>query len=217
MRGSTTVGQDRQTENLLFGQMKIRHSANRKQNIRPIERQDDSRGVRQRNSHREKPWVAGTVWNAGFSRHSPPKAGGETNLIRRDGSAALANAPGVTTNRLRPCGPRCRLKPAFQAGGAITAVGQPRETALSQQARADRVALFGRDLANSPGGAVHIAMAAQQHSERRNRCFAESRHEFPIDRMRPPGGADGFSRAPPRPTSPRPPPARAARGPRASR
>ena len=41
-----------------------------------------------------RPKVAGTVWSphrenwAGFSRHSPPQAGGGTDLIRRDGAAA---------------------------------------------------------------------------------------------------------------------------------
>ena len=34
------------------------------------------------------------AWNAGFSRHSPPQAGGGTDLIRRDGSAARAMHPG---------------------------------------------------------------------------------------------------------------------------
>ena len=35
------------------------------------------------------------AWNAGFSRHSPPQAGGGPDLMRRDGSVARANAPGV--------------------------------------------------------------------------------------------------------------------------
>ena len=39
--------------------------------------------------------MAPSAWNAGFSRHSPPQAGGESDLIRRDGSAARAHAPGV--------------------------------------------------------------------------------------------------------------------------
>ena len=68
---------------------------------------------------------AHAAWNAGFSRHSPPQAGGGTDLIRRDGSAASTNAPGVTTNRPRPYGPLCRLKPAFPTGGVITAVVPP--------------------------------------------------------------------------------------------
>ena len=34
---------------------------------------------------------------------------------------------GLATNRPRPSGPLCRLKPAFQAGGVITAVGGPAE------------------------------------------------------------------------------------------
>ena len=38
--------------------------------------------------------VAGTVWNAGFSRHSPPQAGGGTDLIRRDGAAARPSTRG---------------------------------------------------------------------------------------------------------------------------
>ena len=63
--------------------------------------------------------MAETAWNAGFSRHSPPKAGGETDLIRPDGAAARANTPRIAMNRPRPCGPPCRLKPAFRAGVAI--------------------------------------------------------------------------------------------------
>ena len=31
-----------------------------------------------------------------------------------------ANAPGIATNRPRPCGPRCRLKPALQAVASLT-------------------------------------------------------------------------------------------------
>ena len=65
--------------------------------------------------------MARLAWSAGFSRHSPPKAGGGTDLMRRDGAAAPAKAPGVATNRPRPCGPLCRLKPALQADGAIVA------------------------------------------------------------------------------------------------
>ena len=64
-----------------------------------------------------------TAWNAGFSRHSPPQAGGGTDLMRRDGSAARANAPRVATSRPRPCGPLCRLKPAFQAIASPPGVG----------------------------------------------------------------------------------------------
>ena len=73
--------------------------------------------------------MAGTAWNAGFSRHSPPQAGGDTDVMRRDGAAARASTPGVATNRPRPCGPLCRLKPAFQAGGVITAAGRPARAA----------------------------------------------------------------------------------------
>ena len=32
--------------------------------------------------------MAHAVWNAGFSRHSPPQAGGGVNLITRDGAHA---------------------------------------------------------------------------------------------------------------------------------
>ena len=78
-----------------------------------------------------RPGVAGTAWNAGFSRHSPPQAGGGTDLIRRDGAAAPPSTR-VTTNRPRPCGPLCRLKPAFQPARNL-AGGQPRTTALSQE------------------------------------------------------------------------------------
>ena len=73
--------------------------------------------------------MAGTAWNAGFSRHSPPQAGGGTDLIRGDGSVERADLRGVATNRPRPCGPLCRLKPAFQAGGVITAAGRPARAA----------------------------------------------------------------------------------------
>ena len=78
-----------------------------------------------RTTHRHQPQIAPTAWNAGFSRHSPPQAGGGTDRIRRDGSNARATAPGVTKNRPRPCGPLCRLKPAFQAGPATPDVPPP--------------------------------------------------------------------------------------------
>ena len=61
-----------------------------------------------------------TAWNAGFSRHSPPQAGGGTTSFA--GMAQLRVRPlGLAMNRPRPCGPLCRLKPAFQAGGVIPA------------------------------------------------------------------------------------------------
>ena len=59
--------------------------------------------------------LAPPAWNAGFSRHSPPKAGGGTNLTRR--GRLRVRPPGLATNRPRPSGPLCRLKPAVQAGG----------------------------------------------------------------------------------------------------
>ncbi len=67
--------------------------------------------------------MAPPAWNAGFSRHSPPQAGGGMDLIRRDGSGTRANAPWVATNRPRPCGPLCRLKPALQAVSANLITG----------------------------------------------------------------------------------------------
>ena len=39
-----------------------------------------------------RPRVAGTVWNAGFSRHSPPQAGGGTTSFA--GMARLRVHPG---------------------------------------------------------------------------------------------------------------------------
>ena len=90
-----------------------------------------------------------TAWNAGFSRRSPPQAGGGTDLMRRDGAAArpstrVSDEPpaalraavpaeaGVPSRRAfrlwsptRSAGlrPACRLKPAFQAVRAAVAPG----------------------------------------------------------------------------------------------
>ena len=50
--------------------------------------------------------MAPQAWNAGFSRHSPPQAGGGTDLIRRDRLAARANAPGERRTARGPAG-RC--------------------------------------------------------------------------------------------------------------
>ncbi len=73
-----------------------------------------------------RPRVAGTGWNAGFSRHSPPQAGGGTTSCA--GMARLrVHSPGVATNRPRPYGPLCRLKPAFQVGVG-SYCGSPRLT-----------------------------------------------------------------------------------------
>ena len=76
--------------------------------------------------------VATTAWNAGFSRHSGPQ--GRRRFV--------ANPSGRTRSRAIPAnevvpppagGGLCRLKPAFQAGGAITARWPARGLALSQQ------------------------------------------------------------------------------------
>ena len=59
--------------------------------------------------------MAHPAWNAGFSRHSSPQAGGGTTSFAR--MARLRVRPlGLAMNRPRPCGPLCRLKPALQAG-----------------------------------------------------------------------------------------------------
>ena len=64
--------------------------------------------------------------NAGFSRHSPPQAGGGTTSFA--GMARLRVPPlALATNHPRPCGPRCRLKPAFQAGCVACAFGRRAE------------------------------------------------------------------------------------------
>ena len=71
----------------------------------------------------------GTPASAGTARHR--RAAGRP---RSPGWRGCASIPaGAATNRPRPCGPLCRLKPAFQASGASRAVGQPRTTAPSQQ------------------------------------------------------------------------------------
>ena len=53
----------------------------------------------------------------------------------------------IATNRPRPCGPLCRLKPAFQAGGILMAVGAPAGAALIQLTRFEA---GGRDAGRRP-------------------------------------------------------------------
>ena len=63
------------------------------------------------------------AWSAGFSRHSGPQGRGRCVATR--GALARAAEPSRPTRSVPPpaCGGLCRLKPAFPAGGAITAVG----------------------------------------------------------------------------------------------
>ena len=125
--------------------------------------------------------IAPPAWNAGFSRHSPPKAGGRTDLMCRDGSAAPANAPGVATNRPRPCGPLCRLKPAFQAVVLLAArpvgddrdpgaVGAHRESGDALDAEVREVA----DLQSSPSPPTRRTGASRRPSGSRPRASTRS-------------------------------------------
>ena len=61
----------------------------------------------------------GTPASAGTARRR--RAARRTSLA----TMARANAPGVATNRPRPCGPLCRLKPAFQAVPANLGLSVP--------------------------------------------------------------------------------------------
>ena len=109
-------------------------------------RQDGHRPRRRPEARRVTPWNAGfsrhqgrrpasgsppiciqraTAWNAGFSRHRGPEARGCRAAVRRDGPRAEHHRAGRRSTGRRAPRSGCRLKPAFQAGGAIEAVGGP--------------------------------------------------------------------------------------------